>query len=56
MDSTNRLLNVIMIVATIAMFAKNWLKGFDMFDLIFNNIYLLTVVLYLIRTNYLEDK
>jgi len=56
MDGTDRLLNVIMIIATVIMFIKGWLKGLDIIDLIFNNIYLIALILYLTKINLLEEK
>jgi hypothetical protein len=56
MDALDRLLNIVMLVSTIAMFVKGWLSGMDLFDLIFNNVYLLTLLLYLIKKNFLDTE
>lgn len=55
MDFVDRTLNVVMLIATISMFVKGWLKGFDMFDLIFNNVYLFALLLYLVKKNFLNE-
>lgn len=54
METIDTTLNVVIFVSTIVLVAYGLTKGFDTIELIINMIYFTSLILYLIRNNFLK--
>ena len=54
MNNVEITLRVIMSVSTLVLFSYGLLKGYDTLELLIYNIYFIALILYLIKTNFLE--
>lgn len=54
MDPINVTLKTVTTTATVVLFMYGLLKGYDTLELFIYNLYFLALILYLIRTNFME--
>jgi len=50
------ILRTVMIISTVALFSYGLYKGYDTLELFIHNIYFFALILYLIKTNFIDDK
>jgi hypothetical protein len=55
MDSEDYALRTVMLVSTVVLFAYGVFQGYDTLELFIYNIYFVTLILYLVKTNFLES-
>ena len=54
MDYADLILRVVMTTSTIVLFAYGLLKGYDTLELTIYNLYFIALILYLIKTNFMN--
>lgn len=54
MDTTELTLRVVMTISTIVLFAYGLFQGYDTLELTIYNVYFLALILYLVKTNFIN--
>lgn len=56
MDTRDIVLKIVITASTVVLFVYGLLKGYDTLELFTYNIYFIALIMYLIKTNFMENE